>query len=163
MIVPDLLERLKNLAAEHSLTIVRIDNEKPWGGEFVFDENQLDTFARVFFPGFELPDADGRPKMSPKFLVVAPHQRLSWQYHHRMGEMWRVLEGPVGVIRSGDDTQGEVETLEPGQQIEMKVGERHRLVGLDRWGVVPEIWVHTDLTNPSDPDDIIRVEDDYKR
>ena len=41
--------------------------------------------------------------------------------------------------------------------------ERHRLVGLDKIGVVAEIWIHTDLNNPSDENDIVRISDDYKR
>jgi hypothetical protein len=42
-------------------------------------------------------------------------------------------------------------------------GERHRLIGLENWGVVAEFWQHTDPEHPSDEDDIVRVQDDYKR
>ena len=45
----------------------------------------------------------------------------------------------------------------------MEMGERHRLVGLENWGVVAEFWQHTDPDHPSDEDDIVRVQDDYKR
>ena len=41
--------------------------------------------------------------------------------------------------------------------------ERHRLVGLKKIGVVAEIWIHTDLNNLSDENDIVRLSDDYKR
>jgi hypothetical protein len=34
---------------------------------------------------------------------------------------------------------------------------------MDNWGVVAEIWQHTDPAVPSDEDDIIRVQDDYNR
>jgi hypothetical protein len=40
---------------------------------------------------------------------------------------------------------------------------RHRLVGLGDWGVLAEIWQHTDLQNPSDEEDIVRLQDDYGR
>ncbi len=163
MIDPGLLERLKNLATENNLTLTRVDNEKPWGGEFYFDEDQIEEFASVFFPRLSLPPKANRPKMSPKFLIVAPHSKLSWQYHHRRGEQWQVLEGPVGVITSYNDEQGEVRVLNAGDNIEMKVGERHRLVGLDNWGVVPEIWKHADLNDASDEKDIVRLQDDYRR
>jgi len=53
--------------------------------------------------------------------------------------------------------------LEPGDSVELKQGERHRLIGLDQWGIVAEIWRHTDIENPSDEDDIVRLQDDFGR
>ena len=50
----------------------------------------------------------------------------------------------------------------PGDQIKLSQGERHRLVGLADYGVVAEIWQHTDQV-PSNEEDIIRVQDDYGR
>jgi len=69
----------------------------------------------------------------------------------------------VGVIRSETDEEGPLETYEKGDSIRLKQGERHRLVGLDDWGVLAEIWQHTDAANPSDEDDIVRVQDDFGR
>jgi len=40
-------------------------------------------------------------------------------------------------------------------------GERHRLVGPDDWGNVAEIWQYTDVENPSDENDFIRVQNDF--
>ncbi|MFO0703343.1 MAG: phosphoheptose isomerase, partial [Patescibacteria group bacterium] len=40
---------------------------------------------------------------------------------------------------------------------------RHRLIGAGVWGVVAEIWQHTDPTKPSDEQDIVRVSDAYGR
>ena len=48
-------------------------------------------------------------------------------------------------------------------QIVLQQGERHRLIGLDDYCVVAEIWQHTDVNHPSDEDDIIRVQDDFGR
>ena len=50
-----------------------------------------------------------------------------------------------------------------GEVIYFDNKERHRLVGLNKIGVVAEIWIHTDLNNPSDENDIVRISDDYKR
>jgi len=50
-----------------------------------------------------------------------------------------------------------------GDQIILKHGECHRLIGLYETSVVAEIWQHTDATHPSDEDDIIRVQDDFGR
>lgn len=64
---------------------------------------------------------------------------------------------------SDTDEQQESTTLNIGGIIQLKQGERHRLVGLDNWGIVAEIWQHTDAANPSDEEDIIRVQDDFGR
>jgi hypothetical protein len=69
----------------------------------------------------------------------------------------------VGVATSPTDEEGEVKSYEPGALIVLKQGERHRLVGLDGWGVIAEIWQHTDASQPSDEDDIVRVQDDFGR
>lgn len=51
----------------------------------------------------------------------------------------------------------------PGEVLRLELGERHRLIGLQTWGVVAEIWQHTDAASPSDELDIVRVADDYQR
>jgi hypothetical protein len=47
--------------------------------------------------------------------------------------------------------------------VKLVQGQRHRLVGTDEWGIIAEIWKHTDKENPSDEEDIVRVEDDFGR
>jgi mannose-6-phosphate isomerase len=37
------------------------------------------------------------------------------------------------------------------------------LLGTKGWGIIAEIWRHTDAANPSDEDDIVRVQDDFGR
>ena len=51
----------------------------------------------------------------------------------------------------------------PGEVLQLELCERHRLIGLERWGMVAEIWQHTDAAAPSDELDIVRVCDDYNR
>lgn len=143
--------------------VVNRDETRPWGGFFVIDEEQAQQFANVYFDKLNVDDLKISGKLSPKILIVAPNARLSWQYHHRRAEIWRVVNGTVGVITSETDEQREVQQLSPGQTIKLKQGERHRLIGLDDWGIVSEIWQHTDMENPSDEDDIVRVQDDFGR
>ena len=50
-----------------------------------------------------------------------------------------------------------------GDKIEIAQGERHRIIGTDEYAVVAEIWIHTDKDNPSDEDDIVRIQDDFNR
>ncbi|MDP9212103.1 MAG: phosphoheptose isomerase [bacterium] len=163
MIERERLNEIHELARRHGLEIVAEDTERPWGAWFKLDEARLDEFAAAFFPGLELPPPAHREKMSPKFLVVQPGARLSWQYHHRRREEWRVIWGPVGVAISGTDEEPSPRTYAEGERISISQGERHRLVGLGEWGLVAEIWIHTDPEHPSDEDDIVRLQDDYDR
>lgn len=148
---------------KQGLKVVSSDFTRPWGGFFVIDEEQAQEFANIYFDGLDVSGLRVAGKLSPKILLVKPEARLSWQYHHRRKETWRVVEGPVGIARSLTDEQGPVEVFESGQTVVMEMGERHRLVGLENWGVVAEFWQHTDPENPSDENDIVRVQDDYKR
>ncbi len=159
----NIFETTQEKIEERGFTIVDKDWNRPWGGFFVIDEDQASQFAKTYFGKEDIDDLKITGKLSPKVLLVQPEKRLSWQYHHRRSEIWRVLEGPVGVITSDTDEQGEVETLESGEFIRLKQGERHRLVGLEEWAILAEIWQHTDPENPSDEEDIIRVQDDFGR
>jgi mannose-6-phosphate isomerase len=94
---------------------------------------------------------------------VAPNKRLSWQYHFRRSEIWKILSGEVGVKTSATDKEGGFQQLGPENFIKMEKGERHRLIGLDCWGIVAEIWQHTDPENPSDEEGIVRLQDDFGR
>jgi hypothetical protein len=67
------------------------------------------------------------------------------------------------VKRSISDEEGSIDVLNVGDTITLKQEERHRLVGLDDYAVIAEIWQHTDANNPSDEDDIVRVQDDFGR
>jgi mannose-6-phosphate isomerase len=144
-------------------TIVQRDENRPWGGFFVIDEAEAAKFASYYFPEENFSTANAGNKLSPKILMVAPHKRLSWQYHHRRAEIWRSVGGAVAVATSDTDEQSRLHTLQNGEVIKLKQGERHRLIGLDDWGIVAEIWMHTDNANPSDEDDIVRLQDDYGR
>ena len=83
--------------------IEREDATRPWGGFFVIDETQAQQFADTYFDGLPIEQLKISGKLSPKILLVAPQQRLSWQYHLRRGEIWRVVQGPVGVAPSETD------------------------------------------------------------
>jgi len=157
-----LFQQTEQQIKQWGFTITDEDQERPWGGYFVIDEEQAPEFAKKFFDS-SVDDLSISGKLSPKVLLVQPEKRLSWQYHHRRAEIWKVLEGPVGIMTSDTDEQGPVETFNTGETVKLKQGERHRLVGLDDWGILAEIWQHTDPDNPSDEDDIVRVQDDFGR
>lgn len=148
---------------DHHLKIVSKDFSRPWGGFFVIDESQAKQFADQFFQGIELDSLKISGKLSPKILVVEPGKRLSWQYHHRRAEIWRCIGGSVSVVTSLTDEESDSCQLNDGDEIRLAQGQRHRIVGLSGWGVLAEIWQHTDVNNPSDENDIVRVQDDFGR
>jgi mannose-6-phosphate isomerase len=144
-------------------TIKSYDFERPWGGFLVIDESQAQEFSNKFFGGLDVNTLRIGGKLSPKILIVKPAARLSWQYHNRRAEIWQVFKGSAGIIKSDTDIENEMEVYSEGDQIVLQQGGRHRLIGLDDFCVVAEVWQHTDANHPSDEDDIIRVQDDFGR
>ena len=83
-----------------------------------------------------------------KVPIYEPHLDVLFQRNIRQGRLKFTTD---------------IEEIVEDDQIILKQGERHRLIGLDEISVVAEIWQHTDATHPSDEDDIIRVQDDFGR
>ena len=159
----DILKDVELLLSNHNLTIIAKDIDRPWGGFFVIKEEDAQRFSDIYFDNFDVETLRMAGKLSPKILLVKPHAMLSWQYHNRRAETWRILRGPVGVVRSLDDNEGEIEIFKAGEIVILQKGERHRLIGQDTWGIVAEFWQHTDPTEASNEEDIVRVQDDYMR
>lgn len=157
-----IFERFQKQIEFLNFTIVSKDFNRPWGSFFVIDENQSQEFANHFFNGLNVDTIRIVGKLSPKILIVNPGARLSWQYHHRRAEIWQVYKGEVGIVRSDNNTEGNMVRYKQGQQVKIHQGQRHRLIGLEGFGIVAEIWQHTDSV-PSDENDIVRVQDDFKR
>lgn len=159
----EIFEQSRNWLVSQGFQIMQEDQTRPWGGFFVLDESQIQKFRDQFFASVQLSESQLQNKLSPKILLVAPGKRLSWQYHHRRAEIWKLIGGEGGIVTSTTDQEGSLMEMQLDQVIELSQGERHRLVGLDNWGVVAEIWMHTDTNNPSDEEDIVRVQDDFQR
>lgn len=159
----DVFNSIRKFIDSFGFSIEKEDMSRPWGGFFVLDENQAGNFIKEFFPTLSADDFIEGQKLSPKILVVAPNKRLSWQYHFRRAEIWRVIGGNAAIVISDTDDETEQKQLPIGTLISLKQGERHRLVGTEEWGIVAEIWKHIDANNPSDEDDIVRVQDDFGR
>jgi mannose-6-phosphate isomerase len=155
--------RIQKEVEDLGFKILSKDFNRPWGGFLVIDENQSQEFSNMFFSEIDVNTLKIGGKLSPKILIVNPHSKLSWQYHHRRAEIWRVYKGKVGVSRSMNDIQNPKTILNEKDQITLKQGERHRLIGLEDYAVISEIWQHTDPDHPSDENDIVRISDDYGR
>lgn len=146
--------------------IVEVNDQKPWGAYVRIDSRQADRFVEEFFPGLSPEEArlgvEGA-ELSPKILVVAPGHRLSWQRHGRRAERWAFLT-PGAYYKSPTEEQGELQYAKVGDVVQFERSECHRLNGLpDGYVVVAEIWQHSDASQPSDEDDITRLQDDYQR
>lgn len=147
------------------LKIADTDDQRPWGGFFVIAKESESRFIDLFFPEVDKADIyKYGSELSPKILLVEPNKKLSWQYHNRRAELWKAVIGPVGVMVSETDTPPEThDLLQTGEFVQHDNRIRHRLIGLDSWGVVAEIWQHTDPTSPSDEADNTRLIDDFGR
>jgi len=147
---PTLFQSVINEIQELGFHIVATDMHRPWGGFLVIDEEQTQKFVDTFFP-------------EQSNEIEVGKRKLSWQYHHRRSEIWKVIKNSAGVIISDTDQQSEVQVKALEDVIRLEKGQRHRLVGLENWGVIAEIWQHTDPSNPSNEEDIVRVQDDFGR
>ena len=159
----DIITYIKSIIKNNNLNIISKDIDRPWGGFYVLDESQAQSFASLFFYNLDVSKLNLSNKLSPKILVIKPKKRLSWQYHHRRSEIWSVIKGSIKVIKSDDDVERKLINLNAGEQIEIAKEERHRIIGTDKYALVAEIWIHTDKDNPSDEEDIVRVQDDFNR
>ena len=74
-----------------------------------------------------------------------------------------MVKGEIKVVTSHDDIERKERILKEGDEIRLSRSERHRIIGLEDYAVVAEIWIHTDKDNPSDENDIVRVQDDFDR
>src|SRR5258708_28872307 len=112
--------------AQEKLSISSHDFSRPWGGFFVIDVSLSDHFIQLYFPHLTASDLKIAGKLSPKILVVAPKQRLSWQYHHRRAENWKCNCGVAWVVTRHTDTEGLLHQLTFSYLIELKQCQCHR-------------------------------------
>lgn len=163
-----IIQTLGEAAKDMGYEVVDVDMNKPWGGFIRFDTKHADDFIINFFPGLNSNEArlgDENMELSPKFLLVEPSKRLSWQRHERRAERWAYLTSGAYHKSLNPNNQGDLKVAQSGDVVQFQSGECHRLVGLpgDKYTLVAEIWQHTDPSNPSEEADIERLADDFNR
>ena len=90
-----------------------------------------------------------------KRIEVKPGKRLSLQKHFHRNEHWIVVSGTATV------TVGNARKLvRPNESTYIKMGEIHRL---ENEGKIPVILIEAQVGEYTGEDDIIRIEDDFKR
>lgn len=151
---------------QQGYTVEEVNTEKPWGAYVRLSNDDADRFVNEYFPDITPEEArfgHYDVELSPKILITAPNQRLSWQFHQHRAERWKFLTSG-GYHKSTTDEEGELQLAEPGDVIQFAEQERHRLIGqTDGFTIVAEIWQHIDPHHPSNEDDIVRLQDDYER
>jgi mannose-6-phosphate isomerase-like protein (cupin superfamily) len=116
------------------LEAVRESDERPWGRYEVLEESD----------GYKV-----------KRLEVKPGARLSLQRHSRRGEHWVVVSGTADVV-CGDRTF----RLNQGEHIHIPPQTNHRLGNSTDQSLT---LIEVQLGDYLGEDDIVRLEDDYKR
>ena len=90
-----------------------------------------------------------------KKIVVNPRARLSLQYHNHRSEVWTVIEGTA--LYTINNLSSEAV---PGQVIQIPRGAHHRVKNeKDK----PLMFIEVQHGTYFGEDDIVRIEDDYKR
>ena len=90
-----------------------------------------------------------------KRIFVHPGHRLSYQKHEQREETWMIVTGTAGVTLDGKELR-----LEAGQTIHIKKTQSHRV---SNPGQSPLIFIEVQCGTYFGEDDIVRLEDDYKR
>ncbi len=107
---------------------------RPWGTYTVLEDT----------PGYKI-----------KRIVVKPGKRLSLQKHYHRNEHWIVVSG-TATVTVGEETK----IIRPNESTYIKMGEVHRLAND---GVIPVILIEAQVGEYTGEDDIVRLEDDFKR
>ncbi len=90
-----------------------------------------------------------------KKITVKPGKRLSLQKHFHRNEHWIVVSG-TAKVQVGDNSY----LVRPNESTYIKMGQIHRL---SNPGKIPVILIEAQVGEYTGEDDIIRLEDDYKR
>ena len=131
-------KKVKQVVAEIKKTTqlhnIHLTGHRPWGTYTILEESN----------GYKI-----------KHIEVKPGCRLSLQKHYHRNEHWIVLSG-TATVTIGEKTFN----VNPNESTFIKMGEVHRL---SNEGKIPVILLEAQVGEYTGEDDIVRLEDDYKR
>lgn len=107
---------------------------KPWGKEEIWAET---------------------PQYVGKYLHISAGHRLSKQYHEKKEETIRVLSGKLQLVLGSGDNEFQ-QTLAVGEVYHITPLTIHRFCATDEDVVLVEV-------STPELDDVVRLEDDYRR
>ncbi|MFA6144557.1 MAG: mannose-1-phosphate guanylyltransferase/mannose-6-phosphate isomerase [Sulfurimonas sp.] len=132
-------QKVKEIVQNHrqtnpELTHIHRTAHRPWGTYTVLEDTM----------GYKI-----------KRIMVKQGKRLSLQKHFHRNEHWIVLSG-TATVTVGEKTY----LVHPNESTYIKAGEIHRLANL---GKIPLTIIEAQVGEYTGEDDIVRIEDDYKR
>jgi len=113
---------------------IHLTGHRPWGTYTVLEDT----------PGYKI-----------KRIEVKPGKRLSLQKHYHRNEHWIVVSG-TATVTVADETK----LIRPNESTYIKMGEVHRL---ENKGKIPVVLIEAQVGEYTGEDDIVRLEDDFKR
>lgn len=132
-------QKVKNVVSElkkrgSELSNIHLTAHRPWGTYTVLEDT----------PGYKI-----------KRIMVKPGKRLSLQKHFHRNEHWIVVSG-TATVTVGEETL----IVRPNESTYIKMGEIHRLAND---GKIPVILIEAQVGEYTGEDDIVRIDDDFKR
>ena len=90
-----------------------------------------------------------------KKIIVNPKGRLSYQYHNKRSETWKIINGHGNITINGKSKE-----IKVGEIVEIGLGEKHRIenIGDDKL-----VFIEIQTGIYFGEDDIVRIKDDYNR
>lgn len=113
---------------------IHLTAHRPWGTYTILEDT----------PGYKI-----------KRIVVKPGKRLSLQKHFHRNEHWIIVSG-TATVTVGAETR----LIRPNESTYIKMGEVHRL---SNEGKIPVVLIEAQVGEYTGEDDIVRIEDDFKR
>lgn len=113
---------------------IHLTAHRPWGTYTILEDT----------PGYKI-----------KRIEVKPGKRLSLQKHFHRNEHWIVVSG-TATVTVGNETK----YIRPNESRYIKMGQIHRLANE---GKIPVILIEAQVGEYTGEDDIVRIEDDFKR
>jgi mannose-1-phosphate guanylyltransferase / mannose-6-phosphate isomerase len=153
------IENLVVVATEDAILVARRDNlgeMKQLVEEVKAASPQLtEDHPKVHRPWGSYQSLDQGDRYQVKRIVVKPTCRLSLQLHHHRAEHWIVVRGTARVV-VGQETK----VVHENESLYIPIGSQHRL---ENPGKIDLELIEVQTGSYLGEDDIVRIEDDYRR
>jgi mannose-1-phosphate guanylyltransferase/mannose-6-phosphate isomerase len=153
------VENLVVIATEDAILVARRDNlaeMKQLVEKIKLAAPQLaEDHLKVHRPWGSYQSLDQGDRYQVKRIVVKPAGRLSLQLHHHRAEHWVVVRGTARVV-VGQETK----IIHENESIYIPIGSQHRL---ENPGKIDLELIEVQTGSYLGEDDIVRIEDDYRR
>lgn len=116
---------------------------------------KTEIHRRAYRPWGHIEQTDSGTRYRVSHLKVEPGHRISLQQHYHRSEHWIIVRGTATVT-----IEGETRLLTENESIYIPIGKQHRLAND---GQIPLELIEIQTGSYFGEDDIIRLEDDYKR